>query len=125
MVNKTGFPDCPVNPKTGSYFPNNTVPVDPNAAALLTLMPAANAPNSYYDAAPAQPTHWREELVRIDHNFSDNFRIFGHFIHDSWNTVTPDSALGQRRVFPDHTNGVQRPWRQAVLPWRPTFRPRC
>ena len=100
MVNKTGFPDCPVNPNTGSYFPNNTVPVDPNAAALLTLMPAANAPNNYYNSAPAQATHWREELVRIDHNFNDNFRIFGHYIHDSWNTVTPTPLWGNGASFP-------------------------
>ncbi len=100
VVNKTGFPDCPVNPKTGSYFPGNMVPVDPNAAALLTLMPQANAPNSYYNSAPAQPTHWREELVRVDHNFSDNIRIFGHYIHDSWNTITPTPLWGNGASFP-------------------------
>ncbi len=100
VVNRTGFPDCPVNPATGSYFPNNTVPVDPNAAALLTLMPEANAPNSYYNASPATPTHWREELIRVDHNFSDNMRIFGRFIHDSWNTITPTPLWGNGASFP-------------------------
>ncbi len=99
-VNRAGFPDCPVNTKTGAYFPGNMLPVDPNAAALLTLMPAANAPNSYFNAAPAQPTHWREELVRVDHNFSDNLRLFGRFIHDSWDTVTPTPLWGAGASFP-------------------------
>jgi len=99
-VNRAGFPDCPVNTKTGAYFPNNTVPVDPNAAALLTLMPQANAPDNYYFSAPATPTHWREELIRVDHNFTDNIRVFGRFIHDSWNTITPTPLWGNGASFP-------------------------
>jgi hypothetical protein len=39
-VNKAGFPDCPVNPTTGAYYPNNTVPVDPNAQAIMAMVPA-------------------------------------------------------------------------------------
>ena len=103
IVNKTGFPDCPVNPKTHSYFPNNIVPIDPNAAAILTLLPQPNSGSglsSRYFAAPAQLTNWREELVRIDHNFSDKVRMFGHFIHDSWSTETPTPLWGNGASFP-------------------------
>jgi hypothetical protein len=114
-LNKAGFPDCPVNPKTGAYFPNNMVPVDPNAAALLTLMPEANSPNNYYNAAPAQPTHWREELLRVDHNFSDNLRIFGHFIHDSWNTITPTPLWGNGATFPTIQTAFNGPGVSAVF----------
>jgi hypothetical protein len=109
VVNKSGFPDCPVNPRTGSYFPSNMVPVDPNAAAILTLMPQANAPNNYFNAAPAQPTHWREELVRVDHNFSDKVRIFGHYIHDSWNTITPTPLWGNGADYPTITTNFVGP----------------
>jgi hypothetical protein len=115
VVNKNGFPDCPVNPKTGAYFPNNTVPVDPNAAALLTLMPQANSPNNYYVSAPATPTNWREELVRVDHNFSDNLRIFGRFIHDSWNTVTPTPLWGNGASFPTIQTSFVGPGVSAVF----------
>lgn len=87
-------PDCPMMPN-GQPFPNNQVPVDPNAKLLEdALFPAANAGSgatSFFDAAPATPTNWREELVRIDENFTDNTRFFFRFIHDSWNTVTPTS----------------------------------
>ena len=83
-------PDCPINPATGQPYPNNQVPVDPNAQAIVkALIPEANSPGNIFNAAPATPTHWREELIRVDQNFSDKVRLFGRFIHDSWDTVTP------------------------------------
>jgi hypothetical protein len=100
MVDTTNFPDCPVNPITGSYFPNNTVPVDNNAKDLLTLLPLPNQANNYYNSAPALPTHWREELFRIDENFSDKFRMFFRFIHDSWNQIQPTPTWGNGASFP-------------------------
>jgi Carboxypeptidase regulatory-like domain/TonB-dependent Receptor Plug Domain len=102
-VDTTDFPDCPVNPKTGAYFPNNTVPIDPNAKAILALLPQPNVgsgTSSYYQAAPSQFTHWREELIRVDHNFNDKLRIFGRFIHDSWATQTPTPLWGNGASFP-------------------------
>ena len=100
VVNKTGFPDCPVNSATGVYFPNNTVPVDINAQNLLTLLPAANQPNNYYNAAPALPTHWREELFRVDENFSEKLRMFVRFTHDSWSQIQPTPTWGNGASFP-------------------------
>jgi hypothetical protein len=103
-ASKTMFPDCPVNRKTGAYFPNNIVPIDPNAQAIISaLLPQPNSGSglgSRYVAAPTQLTLWREELVRIDHNFSDKVRFFGHFIHDSWNTETPTPLWGNGASFP-------------------------
>jgi len=100
VVDTTNFPDCPVNPATGSYYPNNTVPVDHNAKDLLALLPAANLPNNYYSASPALPTHWHEELFRIDQNFSDKFRMFFRFIHDSWSQTQPTPTWGNGASFP-------------------------
>ena len=101
---KSGFPDCPINRKTGSYFPNNIVPIDPNAQAIISnLLPQPNSGSglsSRYNAAPAQLTNWREELVRIDHNINDKVRLFGHFIHDSWSTETATPLWGNGASFP-------------------------
>jgi hypothetical protein len=106
-VDATNYPDCPVNPITGSYYPNNTVPVDNNAKDLLALLPLPNQPNNYYNAAPALPTHWREELFRIDQNFSDKLRMFFRFIHDSWSQTQPTPTWGNGASFPTvHTNFV-------------------
>jgi hypothetical protein len=88
------IPDCPVNPLTGNYYPGNTVAIDPNAQALMTMVPApttGSGATSFFNASPSTPTNWREELVRIDQNFSDSTRFFFRYIHDSWNTITPTS----------------------------------
>ena len=93
-VDKTGFPDCPVNPATGAYYPNHTVSLDPNAQAIMAMIPAptsGSGANSFFNASLPTPTNWREELVRIDQNFTDTTRFFFRYIHDSWNTVTPTS----------------------------------
>ena len=68
----------------GSPFPNNTIPaalLDPNAQALLKagIFPAPNSGTQFVGgASPA--TDVREEIVRIDHRFSDKFWIFGHYV---------------------------------------------
>lgn len=96
-VDTVNFPSCPVNPSTGSYFPNNQVPITPQAQALLPLFSAPTAGSgaqSFYDADIIQPTSWREELARVDENFNDKVRFFYRFIHDSWSTVTPTPLWG-------------------------------
>jgi len=70
----------------GSPFPSNTIPacvVSANATALLTagIFPQPN--NGWtFTGGNKQPTTGREELVRIDHQFTDKFSIFGHWISD-------------------------------------------
>ena len=82
-----------MNPATGQPYPNNQVPIDPNAQAIMSaLIPAPNSgsgASSVYNAAPVTHTNWREELIRVDHNINDKVRLFGRYIHDSWETVTP------------------------------------
>jgi hypothetical protein len=90
------FANCPggVAPAgitPGAQFPGNKIPscmINPNAAALLGtgFLPK---PNGAFDpttgAAPFvgganSATNLKEEMVRIDHHFSDKFSVFGHFI---------------------------------------------
>jgi Carboxypeptidase regulatory-like domain len=104
------FIDCPINPATNSFFPGNQVAVDPAAGALLGMIPEPNAGvpgNEVYNAAPSQPTNWREELFRIDHNFSPRLRGMFHYIHDSWDTVTAVPLWTNAGSFPSvQTNFV-------------------
>ncbi len=87
-------PNCPSIPGSGGQpYPNNQVPVTPQAQTLLSLFPSANN-GSFFTAAPAQKTNFREELVRVDQNLSDKQRFFFRFIHDSWSTVTPTPLWG-------------------------------
>src|SRR6266478_6131695 len=65
-------------------FTNNTIPaglLDPNAQALLNagIFPAPTSGNTF-NAPSNTPTNLKEEVVRIDHNFSSKFQVFGHFI---------------------------------------------
>jgi len=87
--NQVGLPNGPVNAEGV---------IDPNAIALLgtNLIPLPNAVGgcdstigSCYNAVISEPTHWREELVRLDHNFSQKIRLSLRFIHDAWDTVVP------------------------------------
>jgi hypothetical protein len=98
---RANFPDCPqLHPTgTGAYlytFPGNQVPVDPNATLIMnSLIPPPTGDTgcnstiaSCYDEAVSTPTYWREELFRIDHNFTQNLKGTVRYIHDAWNTVT-------------------------------------
>jgi hypothetical protein len=58
-----------------------------------------------YDAIISEPTHWREELFRIDHHFTPRLLGTFHYIHDSWNTVTPTPNWGTvKNTFPTVQN---------------------
>jgi hypothetical protein len=84
--------DCPIDPNTGNPFPNNTIPfIDPDAQALLPMIPLPNTINSgqaTFAEAVGQPTQWLENLVRIDHDFNSRLRATFRLIHDSWNTTS-------------------------------------
>jgi carboxypeptidase family protein len=75
----------------GSPFPNNTIPacmISPNSTALLTasIFPAANTVDKNgkptFIGGNNSPTNLKEEVVRIDHNFTGKFSLFGHFIDE-------------------------------------------
>ncbi len=75
----------------GSQFPNNTIPtcmISPNATALLTagIFPAANSLDASgkptFIGGNNSPTNLKEEVVRIDHNFTGKVSMFGHFISE-------------------------------------------
>ncbi len=70
----------------GSPFPNNTIPdcaIDANARSLLTagIFPAPTS-GWTFQGGNNSPTTGKEELVRVDHQFSERFSVFGHFIAD-------------------------------------------
>ncbi len=70
----------------GQPFPNNTIPadlLDPNAQALLAagIFPAPTSGKQFIGGNNV-PTHVREEVARVDHQFSDKFSIFGHWVSE-------------------------------------------
>ncbi|HYT18713.1 MAG TPA: carboxypeptidase-like regulatory domain-containing protein [Candidatus Polarisedimenticolia bacterium] len=100
------FANCPgqappAGITSGGQFPGNVIPscmISPNATALLTagVFPApttniANSVGTFVGGANA-PTNLREEVVRIDHNFSSKFSVFGHYVAEQ---VTQSFATSQ------------------------------
>src|SRR3989440_7228687 len=86
------FSHCPGgNPGVvkGGNFPANKIPscmIDPNATALLNAGifpgPTTTITNGIgqFRGGANTPTNLKEEVVRIDHNFTSKFSVFGHFI---------------------------------------------
>ena len=73
-------------------FANNVIPatrLDPVAQAILKEWPAPNQPgtadgrNNYFANRPAQERTW-VHLVRLDHAFNQNHRVFLRFNSDFW-----------------------------------------
>ncbi len=72
----------------GKPFPGNVIPaglVDPNANAFLATgaLPKPNTPDGRFSQAAPVPTNLREEIVRIDHNFTDKLSVMGHLVYDT------------------------------------------
>jgi hypothetical protein len=91
--------DCPTGPQVSG---DKVVPTAVGTA-LLALIPHANTTNGVFsDGTPipavsqtvSTPTTWREELIRVDHNLTDNYRLTFRYIHDSWKTVVPNPLWG-------------------------------
>jgi len=120
------YPDCPqgaISPNNGKIQAGRSVSVNYTSAAILNsgLIPL---PNSYggcnssspspfahcYVASVSPPTHWREELFRIDHNLTEKQRLSFRYIHDAWDTVTLAPQWGVvQNSFPTVENRLNGP----------------
>jgi hypothetical protein len=131
-----GTADCPINPATGNRYPGDKVPFnpnDPNVKALLSLIPAptpglsfANplVPGSaaFYENA-SQPTNWRQELLRVDENFTDKERLSFHYIHDSWFQLQETPLWTNAGSFPTIQTDFTGPGVSYVARLASTFSP--
>ena len=83
-----------------------------NAQYFLGLIPQANGTASGFPAyfqTVSEPTTWREELIRVDHNITDNYRLTFRYIHDTWNTVTPTRSGEPAASYPNVQTGFGGP----------------
>jgi len=69
----------------GQLYPNDIVPVNPNATDLLNAyVPLPNSGPIDYVSAPKVPNDFDEEQIRVDQNLSDKTMLFARFTHDGW-----------------------------------------
>ncbi len=128
------YPDCPQGPSSaaggnGDPYAGIQLNIDYTAAALLNsgIVPAPNSstgcnstnPNPLphcYTASVSPPTHWREELFRIDHNLTSKERLSFRYIHDAWDTVTLAPQWGVvHNSFPTVENLLNGPGLNMVV----------
>ncbi|MFN7998600.1 MAG: carboxypeptidase-like regulatory domain-containing protein [Bryobacteraceae bacterium] len=75
----------PINPATNANFQNDIVPISSQAKELLdALVPLPNNGIQHYTAAPSLPTNFREDMIRVDHNITDNVRAFFRYTQDAF-----------------------------------------
>jgi hypothetical protein len=140
------WPDCPsAGPSSNAgllqTFPQNIVTavpdtngtLDPNALAWLStnLIPLPNSATgcnstigSCYNAVISEPTYWREELFRLDHNLTSKLRLSLRYIHDAWNTTVPVPQWGfLKNSFPTVQNKFVGPGISVVARLTDTITP--
>lgn len=140
VFNPAEYPDCPATLENGANglqyrtlagnqlakdftdSRNGAFPyIDPVAKALLgtNVIPLPNSGtgcsssiNSCFNTVISPDTYWREELFRLDHNFSSKLRGSFRYIHDEWDTTVPTPQWpysGQRNSFPTIQNNFYGP----------------
>jgi hypothetical protein len=90
-------------------MPNSTNGCNSSLAGTVNVVTGqANVP--CYAAVLSPPTYWREELFRIDHNFSQRTKLAFRYIHDSWDTTEATPQWGYvQNSFPTVQNRLNGP----------------
>ncbi|MFL6208792.1 MAG: carboxypeptidase regulatory-like domain-containing protein [Pyrinomonadaceae bacterium] len=76
----------------GRAYANNMIPgsdISPLAQAFFSAYPLPNVGTNGFTYTSVAEQNTRQEVVRIDHNFSDNERLFGRYTHDLNQTTEP------------------------------------
>src|SRR5579863_7445526 len=142
-INRGLYPDCPAQNAAGAWV-NNLVPIGTTSAAFLNtgIIPLPNSAfgcNSSlagsigptqqlnvpcYDAVISPSTYWREELGRIDHDFTKKMRLSFRYIHDSWDTTVATPEWGYVvNSFPTIQNRLNGPGTSLVARLTDTITP--
>ncbi len=118
-----------IDPTTGLQFPGNKIPdnrIDPLAKQLLGRFPEPNSNpailggNNNFSAATPQVRDFREELVRMDYQWSANHLIYGRYIDDSIPSQEPFGEIfgTNNAAFPGIANTkTNNPGRSFVGTW--------
>ena len=71
-------------------YANNIIPIgdiDPRALGLSQAYPLPNSGTNGFTFSPANINNTRQEVIRIDHNFNENHKIFGRYTRDLSETL--------------------------------------
>lgn len=108
------------DPLTGAPFPGNRIPenrINPQSRILLGFFPLPNVTTGEFlnfNLAPSVPQNFRQELVRWDHHFSDNVKLMGRFIYDSFDD-TPPTTIWTNQAFPNINATINTPGLNYII----------
>ena len=91
----------------GRAYAGNIIPqsdIDPRSLGLLQAFPLPNIGVNGLQATPINILNTRQEVIRIDHNFSNNHRIFGRYTQDKSQTQEAQGLFGPNAGFPGIAN---------------------
>lgn len=114
----------------GCTFPSNADPVtgllpglDSNSVELMNdYIPLPNSGNHRRIGTAGKPVEWRQEQIRVDHNFSDRTRLFVRYTQDAWETSVPN-ALWTWSDIDSVKTAFKGPGKSAVLNFAHSFTP--
>lgn len=122
-----------VDPATGASFPGGVIPasrINANGRKLLSLYPAPNFKGpgaiNFTSAAPSWQ-NYRQDLVRIDHNFSSGWKLFVRYIHTPSSLRNPyggqTSAAASSRIPGINESITGRAGHNVIVNLSATIRP--
>lgn len=128
LAGNANFNQAMVN--DGCTFPDNADPVagllpslDSNGVELMdAFIPKANSGAYNYISSAGTPVNWRQEQIRVDHNFSDRTRLFVRYTQDAWNTITPNALWSWSDIDTVKT-AFAGPGKSAVVNFAHSFTP--
>ncbi|MCU1261029.1 MAG: TonB-dependent receptor plug [Bryobacterales bacterium] len=106
---------------TGQPFPGNMIPasrLDPASLGLAKFLPSVGGSGHILYAKPVHQS-LNEEIVRLDHSFSENDRLMGHYYSNKYyqaSTLTPGLTI-------DYGDGVNFLVQNALIGETHIFRP--
>ncbi len=126
------FPDpvcIAIDPTTGNCTAtgNQVTNISPTAAAyvkdIYSKIPAPNNPDGTLTWTGRNIFNYREENVRIDHNFNSKISVFGRFLDDQIPTVEPGGLFTGLGIPDVATTSTNAPGRNISIHGTVTFSP--
>jgi hypothetical protein len=87
----------------GLAYAGNIIPtsdIDPRSLALLQAFPLPNSGTNGFTFTPININNTQQNVIRIDHNFNNNHRIFGRYTRDISATREAQGLFGPFSGFP-------------------------
>ena len=136
-IDRSLYPDCPsvagqpqlfvpVSATSQQILSTGVVPLPNSQTGCNFNLPTSSGTNIPCYAAVISPsTYWREELARLDHNFTQNMRVSFRYIHDSWDTTVATPEWGYvQNSFPTVQNKLNGPGTSMVVRLTNTITPK-